>query len=65
MRKENTIDTILLRELKKTRQTPYEIAKQTGVAQSALSRFISGERGLSVWAAAQLLKHFGYKIVKE
>jgi len=25
----------------------YEIAKQTGIEQSALSRFMSGERGLS------------------
>ena len=27
--------------------TRYEIAKRTGIEQSALSRFMSGERGLS------------------
>lgn len=65
MRKQNSIETILLRALKKSKQTPYEIAKLTGVDQSVLSRFWNKKRGLSVWAADQLLRHFGYKIVKE
>jgi plasmid maintenance system antidote protein VapI len=64
MRKESYIETTLLRELEKSGQKPAEIAKLTGIERSVLSRFMSGERGLSVWAAAQLLRHFGYRITK-
>jgi plasmid maintenance system antidote protein VapI len=41
----------------------YRIAKDTGIEQSALSRFISGERGLSQDAIDTLADYLGLRIV--
>ena len=41
----------------------YEIAKQTGIDQSALTRFMSGERGLSMTALDTLAEHLELDIV--
>ncbi len=40
----------------------YAIAKETGVSESALSRFLSGERGLSGKALDTLGEYFGWTI---
>ena len=42
----------------------YEIAKQTGIDQSALPRFMSGERGLSMTALDTLAEHLELDIVR-
>lgn len=39
-------------------ETGYGIAKATGVEQSAISRFLSGERGLDLTSIEKLAKHF-------
>lgn len=44
-------------------QTRYAIAKGSGVAQSQLSRFVHGERGLTVEAIERLAEHLGLEIV--
>ena len=44
--------------------TCYQIAKATGVSNAALSRFLSGERGLSSKALDILGVYFGWEIVK-
>ena len=41
----------------------YEIAKQTGIDDSALSRFMTGERGLSMTALDTLGKLLDFEIV--
>ena len=41
----------------------YRIAKETGIAESALSRFMSGERGLSMQALDTLLEYLGLEVV--
>ena len=41
----------------------YRIAKRTGIDQSALSRFMSGERGLSTTALDTLGKLLGFEVV--
>jgi len=41
----------------------YEIAKRTGIDQSALTRFMSGERGLSTTALDALGEVLGWEIV--
>lgn len=41
----------------------YAIAKQTGVSESALSRFLSGERGLSGKALDQIGELLGFEVV--
>lgn len=42
----------------------YEIAKLSGVAASVLSRFVSGERGMTLTAAAKVAKVLGLVLVK-
>ena len=44
--------------------TRYRIAHDTGVDEATLSRFMSGERGLSMIAIDRLAEYFGYKLVK-
>ncbi|MDX1965419.1 MAG: helix-turn-helix transcriptional regulator [Pirellulales bacterium] len=44
-------------------QTRYSIWKQTGVTQDILSRFMTGERGMSLETADKLFEHFEIKLV--
>ena len=44
-------------------ESRYEIARQTRIDQSALSRFISGERGLSMTALDTLAEYLELDIV--
>lgn len=43
--------------------TRYELAKQTGIDESTLSRFMSGERGLSMKAIDALGAYLGWEVV--
>lgn len=43
--------------------TRYAIAKATGIDQSALCKFMNGERGVSVEAMDKLGKHLGLMLV--
>jgi len=43
--------------------TRYRIAQETGIEESALSRFLSGERGLSMEAIDTLAEYFGLELV--
>jgi transcriptional regulator with XRE-family HTH domain len=45
--------------------TRYEIAKQTGVSQSALSKFVLGQRGLSNKAMDAVGEYLGLAICKK
>lgn len=45
-------------------ETRYAIAKATGIAESALSRFMSGERGLTTETLDKLAEHLGLEVVK-
>ena len=42
----------------------YEIAKQTGVSETTLCRFVSGERGISVAAMDAIGQYLGLSIVR-
>lgn len=44
-------------------ETRYRIAKESGVAQSQLSRLISGERGLDLLTVQKLAEYLGLEIV--
>lgn len=44
-------------------QTQYRIAQESGIAASALSRLMSGERGLSIDALETLADYLGLEIV--
>lgn len=45
-------------------RTRYALAKRAGVAQSMLSRFVSGERALSLETAGKLLPLLGLAVVR-
>ena len=44
-------------------ESRYAIAKATGLSQTTLSRFVNGERGLSVDALETLADHLGLEVV--
>jgi transcriptional regulator with XRE-family HTH domain len=44
-------------------QSRYAIAKATGIHESALSRFMSNERGLTIEAVETLVDYLGLEIV--
>jgi plasmid maintenance system antidote protein VapI len=46
-------------------QTRYAIAKATGIGQDVLSRFVRGERGLSMESLDKLGLYLGLRIVRE
>lgn len=43
--------------------TRYRIAQATGIANSILSRFVNGERGLSIESAEKLADYLGLEII--
>lgn len=45
-------------------QTRYRIAKETGISEPTLSRFMSGERGLPMLTLDRLADHLGLDIVQ-
>ena len=44
-------------------KTRYRIARESGIAESVLSRLMSGERGLSIDALETLAEYLGLEIV--
>lgn len=52
----------LRQAIKTCGETRYAIAKATGVDQSTLSRFVSGERGLSMEALDAVAEHLGLEL---
>jgi transcriptional regulator with XRE-family HTH domain len=53
----------LRRAIRRSGLSRYAIAKQTGIQQSQLSRFMSGERGLSIAAIEAICTLIGAGIV--
>jgi hypothetical protein len=53
----------LRRLIKESGVSCYRIAKDTKVSKAALSRFLSGERGLSTKALDTLGDYFGWRVV--
>ena len=56
------IEKTLLAELKRMPISRYELARLTGIQESALSRFVNGERTINLQTAQKLLIHFGYEL---
>ena len=49
-----------LREaIRNSGETEYRVAKESGVAQPILNRFLHGERGVSLETAAKVCKYLG------
>jgi transcriptional regulator with XRE-family HTH domain len=57
------MDDAIREAIKRSGQTQYRIAKEAGIAQSALSRLLSGERGLSADAIERIADYLGLEIV--
>lgn len=51
--------------IRASNETPYAIAKGSGVARSQLSRLLSGESGLSVESIERLADYLGLRITIE
>ncbi len=51
------------KEIAKSKKTRYQIAKETGVSEAQLCRFMQG-RGVTCETADVLLKYFGYTLKK-
>lgn len=72
VKKRSTKLTVQLRQaIDDSGLTRYEIAKQTGIDESALAKFYNGHRGLSMealnmlWEYLELTIHLGRKPVKK
>ena len=52
----------LVSAIQRDGRSVYEIARQTGVPQSSLSRFINGERGLSFESLESLASVLGLEL---
>jgi plasmid maintenance system antidote protein VapI len=57
-RKADIVDQ-LRAAIKKSGETEYAIAKAAGVHTSVMSRFMRGDRGISLETAARLCDHLG------
>jgi plasmid maintenance system antidote protein VapI len=55
---------IIRKELRKSKISRHQIAKDTGVDEAALSRIYHEEMSCVADTADKLLKYFGYKVVK-
>lgn len=58
-----TIVQRLRRAVRKSKKTRYRLAKDAGLAQSALCRLMKRERGLSIEAAVSLADALGWELV--
>jgi plasmid maintenance system antidote protein VapI len=53
---------ILLAKIRKSGLTVTDIARQTGVAQSILTRFVNGKRSLTLPTAERLALYFNLEL---
>ncbi|HTV49206.1 MAG TPA: helix-turn-helix transcriptional regulator [Phycisphaerae bacterium] len=51
--------------IRKSRITQAELARQTGIQESAISRFLTGERGLDLVSIEKLAKYFRLELRKK
>ena len=60
--KKNIVDQ-LRRVMRDSGETEYGIAKGSGISQSVVNRFMSGERGISLETAAKLCEYLKLVLV--
>lgn len=53
----------LKKAIRKSGKSRYRLARESGIAESALSRLVSGERGLSIEAAEKLALALDLEII--
>ncbi len=60
----NTFPEQLRQEIKQSGMTLYAIANATGIQKSQMSRFMSGERGLSIEGITAICDLLGLELVQ-
>jgi plasmid maintenance system antidote protein VapI len=61
-RRRNTIVDQLRQAIHQSGQTQYAIAQSVGVDQSVISRFMAGQRDVTLATAAKLAEHLGLEL---
>ena len=61
--KQHEIEEQLRQRLMKADVSRYQLARETGISQAMLSRFLRGERHIGLRAAAKLAKALGFELV--
>jgi len=64
MRKQQTMTSILLKNINESGQSLYAISKTTGIHKTALGRFVAGKQSLRLDIADKLAVHFGLVLKK-
>lgn len=64
-KKQTTITEQVIAAIESAEISRYEIAKQTGVSQAALSRFVNGTRSLTIESLDKLAECLGIRLVVE
>lgn len=59
------IAELLLKTIKTCGISRYKISADTGIEESALSRFVNGKRSISIEAAEKLCEYFGFELTKK
>lgn len=62
MSKKPLLSAVVREAIEASGKTRYQISQDTGIAQSMLSRFVNGERGLSLAALDVLLPYLGIEV---
>lgn len=62
--KQEAVTDQLRRLIRDSGVSCYAIAKETGVSNAALSRFLSGERGLSSKALDAIGEYLGWRVTR-
>jgi len=63
MKEGDSVSATLRKTIETSSETRYRIAIETGVSEAALSRFVSGKRGLSLDALDKLAAHLGLALL--
>ena len=65
MTPKNKLEATLRKAIERSEASRYAISQATGIPQSALSRFVSGERSISLDYADKLARYFGLELKPE
>lgn len=61
----SAIDTALRRAITDSDRTLYELGAAAGVSRQVLTRFVSGERGMTLESAAKVARALGLVLVPQ
>ncbi len=61
----NNLEDQIRRAIKKGKWTAYRLSKDTGIHHTVISRFINGERSLTLTTASKLVEALGLELVEK